>query len=522
VAQEEEETLLLSTGVDLDEGIHSQVQPTSPRHTSSPSPSSSTTIEVHLLENEVLAAFDDAGDRDPKRWVLDSGASNHMTGSRAAFSSLDGGITGSVRFGDGSVARIEGAGTVLFSCKTGEHRALHHVYYLPRLMANIICVGQLDERGYQVLVEDWTMRVRDEERQLLAKIPRGAGRLYVLDVNIAQLVCLAAHVQKEAWTWHARFGHLYFGALRKMGRDGIVRGMPLLSQVEQDCDACLTGKHRCAPFPRQAQGHATEVLQLLHGDICGPISPPTPSGNRYFLLLVDDYSRYMWIALLPTKDAAAAAIKRVQAAAERKTGKKLLTLHTDRGGEFAAVDFIQYCAELGVQRQLTAPYSPQQNGVVERRNQSVVGSARCMLKAKNLPSMFWGEAVTTAVYLLNRSSSKSVGGKMPYELWTGNAPGVQHLRTFGYVAHVRTTTPHLKKLDDRSRRMIFVGTSLDQWRTGCMIQLQGVSPSAVMSCSRKRLSGTGLARKNMELRTSSSRNTLPSLLKSSSPRPHRR
>jgi transposase InsO family protein len=182
-----------------------------------------------------------------------------------------------------------------------------------------------------------------------------------------------------------------------MGRDGLVKGMPLLSQVEQVCEACLAGKHRRTPFPRQAQRRATDVLQLLHGDICGPITPPTPSGNRYFLLLVDDYSRYMWICLLPTKDAAADAIKRVQAAAERKSGKKVKALRTDRGGEFAAADFIEYCAELGVHRQLTAPYSPQQNGVVERRNQTVVGTARSMMKAKELPGEFWGEAVTTAV-----------------------------------------------------------------------------------------------------------------------------
>jgi histone deacetylase 1/2 len=199
------------------------------------------------------------------------------------------------------------------------------------------------------------------------------------------------------------------------------------------------------------------VLQLLHGDNCGPITPPKPSGNRYFLLLVDDYSRYMWICLLPSKDAAADAIKRVQAAVERKSGKKLITLRTDRGGEFAAMDFIKYYAELGVHRQLTAPYWPQQNGVVKRRNQTVVGTTRSMMKAKGLPGMFWGEAATTAVYLLNRSSSKSIAGKTPYELWTGSTPGVQHLRTFGCVAHVKVTTPHLKKLDDRSRRAIFVG-----------------------------------------------------------------
>jgi len=199
------------------------------------------------------------------------------------------------------------------------------------------------------------------------------------------------------------------------------------------------------------------VLQLLHGDICGPISPPTPSGNRFFLLLVDDYSRYMWIALLPSKDTAAAAIKRIQAAAERKTGKRVRALRTDRGGEFLAGDFEQYCANIGLRRELTAPYLPQQNGVVERRNQSVVGTARCMLKAKQLPGVFWGEAVTTAVYLLNRSSSKSIGDKTPYELWTGSAPGVQHLRTFGSIVHMKLTAPNPKKLDDRSRRTIFVG-----------------------------------------------------------------
>ena len=94
----------------------------------------------------------------------------------------------------------------------------------------------------------------------------------------------------------------------------------------------------------------------------------------------------------------------------------MLALRTDRGGEFTAANFTDYCAQLGLRRKLTTPHTPQQNGVVERRNQSVVGTTRCMLKAKGLPGVFWGEAITTAVYLLNRSSSKSIGGKTPYEL----------------------------------------------------------------------------------------------------------
>jgi hypothetical protein len=130
------------------------------------------------------------------------------------------------------VARIEGRGTILFSLKNGEHRSFTGVYFLPQLTANIISAGQLDEGGFQVLVEHDIMRIRDEERRLLAKVPRGAGRLYVLDVTLARPVCLAARTHDKAWRWHSRFGHLHFAALRKMAREELVRGLPQLTQVD--------------------------------------------------------------------------------------------------------------------------------------------------------------------------------------------------------------------------------------------------------------------------------------------------
>ncbi|XP_066320249.1 uncharacterized protein [Miscanthus floridulus] len=159
---------------------------------------------------------------------MDTDASNHMSRSKAAFADLGTGVIGPVKFGDGSIARIEGSGTVLFTYKNGEHRSLPNVYYLSRLTANIISIGQLDEGGFQVLVEEGVMRVRDEERRLLARIPRSPGQLYVLDVTIARAVCLATRHDDVAWTWHARFGHINFAALRKMAREGLVRGLPLL------------------------------------------------------------------------------------------------------------------------------------------------------------------------------------------------------------------------------------------------------------------------------------------------------
>ena len=116
---------------------------------------------------------------------------------------------------------------------------------------------------------------------------------------------------------------------------------------------------------------AKDALELVHGDLCGPITPATNGGRRYFLLLMDDYSRYMWLQLLTSKDEAAAVIKKFKICAEAESGKKLRVLRTDHGGEFTSVEFTTYCADRGVVRHHTMPYSPQQNGMVERWNQTV-------------------------------------------------------------------------------------------------------------------------------------------------------
>jgi IS30 family transposase len=130
------------------------------------------------------------------------------------------------------------------------------------------------------------------------------------------------------------------------------------------------------------------VLELIHGDLCGLITPTTPSGNMYFILLVDDVSHYMWVKALRSKDAVAEVINLYQASGEAQTGRRLRVFHSDRGGEFNSEDFAKYCGEHGVRRQLMAPYNPQQNGTVERRNQIVVGTARSMMKSKGLPEEF--------------------------------------------------------------------------------------------------------------------------------------
>jgi hypothetical protein len=210
-------------------------------------------------------------------------------------------------------------------------------------------------------------------------------------------------------------------------------------------------------IPGTAQYHADTVLELLLRDLRGKISPPTQAGNQYFLLLVDDKSIFMSVVLLPSKDHTTDAIKKFKLRAESESGRKFRGLKTDRGGEFNLENFSEFYLEQGVRRQLMVPYSPQQNGVVERHNATVVGAARSMLKAKGLPNQFWGEAVLTAVYILNRTPTRSVKGVTPFEVWYGRKPSVHHFCTFGCIVYVKNTKPFLSKLDDRGRRMIFIG-----------------------------------------------------------------
>jgi hypothetical protein len=272
---------------------------------------------LHLDEPKAHALLGDGSGKDKTSgWCLDTGATHHMTGRREFFAELDSTVRGSVKFGDASAVEIKGVGSVIFAAKTGEHRLLTGVYYIPALRNSIISLGQLDENGSRVLIEHGILRIWDRHRRLLAKVTRGANRLYVLDVQVAQPLCLAARRDDKAWQWHERFGHLHFEALKRLSAKEMVRGLPCLDHVEQFCDVCVLTKQRRLPFPQQSSFRAKERLELVHGDLCGPVTPATPGGRRYFLLLVDDLSRYMWVVVLGSKGEAANAIRRAQASAE--------------------------------------------------------------------------------------------------------------------------------------------------------------------------------------------------------------
>jgi hypothetical protein len=157
------------------------------------------------------------------------------------------------------------------------------VYFIPQLRTSIVNLGQLDERGSEVLIRDGVLRIRDREPCLLVKVSRSRNRLYLLDLKVEQQMCLAASCKEEPWLWHGRFGHLSFDALGRLGK--MVTGLPVIQHVRELCDSCLAGKQRRLSFPKAAKYHAADPLELVHGDLCRPITPATHGGRRYFSCL---------------------------------------------------------------------------------------------------------------------------------------------------------------------------------------------------------------------------------------------
>ncbi|KAD4584610.1 hypothetical protein E3N88_22211 [Mikania micrantha] len=231
----------------------------------------------------------------------------------------------------------------------------------------------------------------------------------------------------EPWIWHARLGHANFDTIRRISTKEMVLGVPPINHLAQLCDACLAGKQTRHCFPDKTLFRSENPLDRIYANLCGPITPPTPAGNRYVMLIVDGHSRFMWTFMLKTKDGAFEQFKMFKTSTELQYGRKIRVLRTDRGGEFTSREFSLFCEQEGITRQLTAPYSPQQNGIVERRNRTVMNATRSMLNAMKMPQYLWAEAVRHSVYVLNRLPTKFLNDQTPYEALKGRKPRMDHL-----------------------------------------------------------------------------------------------
>jgi hypothetical protein len=239
----------------------------------------------------------------------------------------------------------------------------------------------------------------------------------------------------------------------------MVKGLPDLEEIEDKCSDCLVGKQHRDAIPKQAMWRATMKLELIHSDICGPISPKSNGGNMYFITFIDDFTRKTWVYFLQEKSNAFEIFKVFKALVEKDSGCMIQSLRTDRGGEYTSNEFNEYCSKHGIKRQLTAAYTPQQNGVAERKNRTLMNMVRSMISGRNVPKEFWPEATKWATYVVNRSPTLSVRDATPEEAWSGIKPSVSHFRVFSCLAYVHVPENQRKKLDSRSVKCMHLGLS---------------------------------------------------------------
>lgn len=209
-----------------------------------------------------------------------------MTGNQSYFKTIDQSITGKVRFGDDSRVDIKGKGSVLFCTKDGGKKLLADVYYIPDLKNNIISLGQATEAGYDIRMKDDYLTLRDKDGKLITRAKRSKNRLYKVLINIVEQKCLqTAAVMSDSAKWHARHGHVGRDSMSRMIKECLVTGIPTILVEKDTCSSCLLGKQARHSFPQATTYRADRILELIHGDLCGPITPSTPSKKNTYLYL---------------------------------------------------------------------------------------------------------------------------------------------------------------------------------------------------------------------------------------------
>ena len=400
------------------------------------------------------------GNNREDAWFLDSGCSNHMCGDKDMFCELDEKFRQLVKLGNNTRMTVLGKGKIKLVLNGMQHMVTN-VFYVPELKNNLLSIGQLQEKGLAILIKSGTCKIYHPERGLIIQTKMTVNRMFVLIAKAQgkDTSCFHTHTQDVSHLWHCRYGHLSHKGLRTLQYKKMVRGLPQLPTPTTECTACIAGKQHREPFPKKSQWRASQRLQLIHADICGPITPTSNRKKRYFLCLIDDYSRKTWAYFLAEKLEALQHFQHFKKLVEKETGQFIKGIRTDRGGEFNSLEFNEFCQQNGIKRQLTTAYTPQQNGVAERKNRTVMNLVRSMLSEKKIPKSLWAEVVNWIIYVLNRCPTNAIKDMTPEEVWIGMKPSVEHFRVFGCIAHVHIPNAKRTKLENKSVCCVLMGVS---------------------------------------------------------------
>ncbi|GJV29355.1 retrovirus-related pol polyprotein from transposon TNT 1-94 [Tanacetum coccineum] len=334
----------------------------------------------------------------------------------------------SVKFGNDHVAKIMGYGDYQIGNVT-----ISRVYYVEGLGHNLFSIGQFCDSNLEVAFRQHTCFIRNLESVDLLTGSRG-DNLYTL------------------------LSHLNFGAINHLARHGLVRGLPKI-KFEKDhlCSACVMGKSKKKTHKPKSEDTNQEKLYLLHMDLCGPMRVARINGKKYILVIVDDYSWFTWVKCLRSKDEASDFIIKFLKMIQVRLKTPVRRIRTDNQSEFVNQTLREYYEKVDISHETYVARSPQNYGVIERRNRTLIEAARTMLIYAKSPLFLWTEAVATACYTQNRSMIRLRHDKTPYELLHNKTPDLSFLHVFGALCYPTNDSENLGKLQPKADIGIFIG-----------------------------------------------------------------
>lgn len=393
-------------------------------------------------------------------WYADSGASEHMSHSKEMKNYQEFKEPKKVMIGDGSTIEAFGSGTVeleAFNGKEWVFSRMENVLYIPSLKVNLFSIRKAFDKGYQLQGDKTKCQfIKDE---CISAIATRKENMFIMDfrylkqkVNSSAMVSMGK-IKSGISEWHSKMAHQNMEQVKTiLKRNEINFNMG----DEESCIPCLKGKQHKMPFS-SSKTITEKPGDLLHMDLCGPMNTVSYGGAKYFLLIKDDYSRFRIVYFLRNKFETTGKIKTFMKEATNQ-GHIIKKVRSDNGKEFTNAELKRMYNEYGIIHQTSIPYTPEQNGKIERENRTVIEAARTMLAAKNLNKQLWAEAVNTAVFVLNRTGKSCVPNKTPHELWHNTTLyDVSMLEIFGSLVSVHIPDHKRYKWDDKSEIGIFVG-----------------------------------------------------------------
>lgn len=349
-------------------------------------------------------------------------------------------------------------GNLVIETTSGISLNIDNVLFADKAEMNIISISKLQSECKIIHLQGGGVEIWKEEDLIF----KDMSLIVKFNIKNNRMIMCSQQQRNQFDLWHNRLGHISKTKFLQIQKKNMMGDMRLIKNVHPSndiCEFCLIGKQtRKSHNVQKDKSHITRPLFVIHSDVCGKFKPESINRENYMVTFIDDYTHYCVCYLIKLKSEVISCFKDfVEKSEAHFDGKRVAHLYCDNGGEYISNDMKEFCSNKGIQYHLTAPHTPQQNGIAERMNRTIVEKTRSILHYSKLPKSFWSEAMRTSVFLINRSPTKAnQDNKTPYEMWNSRKPTLTFLRIFGSTAFVHNKNM-TRKLDSKTIKGIFVG-----------------------------------------------------------------